>query len=101
MSPDTAIYWTGIATLCVLGSLTIAFAVLSLVAAWLRFRPRFHLGKPQNEMVITTYRGDIRTGEGKRVHTRNPNLRIGRMIGANWRLRWFVGVMTFQKDLDE
>jgi hypothetical protein len=90
-------WWIGVFTSAVLIGVCIGFALLAIVAAWQTFGPQFHCRRPGAINVWSTFRSDVRDHHGERVKG-GEDMRIVRLIGCSWRLRWYVGLITFSKD---
>ena len=89
--------WIGMGVAILLTLVVVAFAVLVVAVFWQAYGIDFHARKPGTLVVWSTYRSDVRTGEGKRVKC-NVDLRVTSIFGVSWRSRWLFGVMTCEKD---
>lgn len=87
----------GVSALALLAALILLYAVIAVF--WDRYGLSFMCRKPKTEIIWSTYRGDVRTGEGKRVKC-NKDLRITSLVGVSWRSRWLFGIMTFKRDTE-
>lgn len=94
-------WWIGVGATSALVVVIAFMLALLVVALWQNYGPKFHWRAPLTEMVITTYRGDVRTGEGKRVKIGAPDLRISYVIGMSWRFKFLVGLMILKEDNPE
>lgn len=94
---EAAFYYLGIATAVTAATLAIGFVLLTGFALWQEYGVKFICRRPQTLIVWSTYRGDIRTGDGERVKF-VPDIRVTRMVGTFWRFRWFFGLVIFEDD---
>lgn len=100
---ELAIRYLGIATLTVIIVAGVGLLVLTSVMLVIRYTPRLHVGRPQNDgelcfydrRVITTGKGDERT-EGERRPIAEP-LKIKWWFGLSRRnsSKWFVGFIRW------
>lgn len=102
MNLASTLQWSGfqVIGICITAIFALAmaaFMALVITALWQNYGPTFMCRRPETLIVLSTYRRDERTGEGKCFKTAE-DMQIARLIGVAWRFRWFVGVLTFKKD---
>jgi hypothetical protein len=89
--------WIGIGVAVLLALAIAAATILVIAALWWHFGPAFHCRALETEMIWSTYRGDVRTGEGERIKCA-PDLRIGHLVGVSWRTRWLFGLVLIKRE---
>ncbi|WP_448043734.1 hypothetical protein [Bradyrhizobium liaoningense] len=92
-----AFHYIGIGTVVLAALAAIGFVLLIVAALWQEYGVKFICRRPQTLIVWSTFRSDIRTKEGRREKI-TQDIRVTRMIGTFWRMRWFFGLVVFEDD---
>lgn len=88
-------YWIGavVAGIVVVALLAILAILAMVVIASIRLK--FHCRKPATNMVLSAYRADITSGEGRPIKAAE-DLRVARILGCSWKLKWVFGLLIFE-----
>lgn len=89
--------WIGLIVVAVAATAVLVCAVVLVVVLFAEYGPKVHCRAPDTEMIVSTFRGDVRTGEGQRVKCA-ADLKISHIIGLSWRTKLIFGLLRLEKD---
>ncbi|WP_439398774.1 hypothetical protein ACRQ5Q_15325 [Bradyrhizobium sp. PMVTL-01] len=90
-------YWVGVMVVLAIVTALVVVAGAALVVCVIAFFPKFHCRAPATRMILSTYRTDCYTGEGHHIKS-GSDLRISRIIGLSWKVKWVFGLIVFGPD---
>ncbi len=90
-------YWTGVVVIGIGLTAFAAIACVVLIVLVATLFPKFHCRAPETRMILSTYRTDCYTGEGGHIKS-GSDLRISRIIGLSWKVKWVFGLIVFGRD---